>query len=92
MEIRLIALESDVEIGTAKAEGRHARSTRVLSWTRPFQRRSGDKERDVRPINGWIGGFKIGTWGNGSVVQGHDRFHDASDASGCFEVSNLRFD
>ena len=89
MEIGLVALKSDVEIGPAKAECGHACSAWVLGWPRPFQRRSGDKEWDVGPINGWIGSFEIGAWRNGSMVQGHDRFHDAGNASGCFEVPNL---
>ncbi len=89
MEIGLIALESDVEIRSAKAEGRHTRSARVLCWPRPFQGGGRNKEWNVGPINGWIGCLKIGTWRDGAMVQGHDRFHDPGDACSCLEVPNL---
>ncbi len=92
VEIRFVAFQSNMEIGATEAECGNARTAWVVGRSRPFERLCGDKERNVVPINGGVGSFKIGAWWNGSVVQSHDRLHDACDARSSLEVANLGFD
>ena len=81
-----------MEIGATESERGHASTAWVRRWTGPFERCGRYKERNVGPINRRIRRLEIGTWRDGSVVQSHDRFHDASNARRCFQVTNLRFD
>ena len=92
VNLRVVGLESDVEVGAAKAEGAHASTARMARRLRPGHGLRGHKEGIGRPIHRRVWCFKTRARRDGRVVQGHGDLEQPGHASGGLQVANLALD
>ena len=92
VNLGVVGLEGDVEVGAAKTEGADASTARMARRLRPSHGLRGHKEGIGRPVHRWVRCFKARTRRNGRMVQGHRDFEQPRHTGGGFEVANLALD
>ena len=92
MVVRLVTLQSDVEVGASEAKSRDAGASGMVRRAGPFARFGWNEKGNVGPVDGGIGGLEVRTRRDGSMMKRHDRFHDPCNSSGRLEMADLRLD